>query len=172
MSFLTKHYKLRSTIPQVNNYVVFEGFFTNSMCLFISCYNNSCMCRLVSITAAVCLLVAITTTICLLVSITAAVCLLVAITTTVWDSCTIYNTSCISVIVKFFFQLAVSSLMLLLKFHHFGKIILVGRHVQCSPLNSNSRGPTKFVLIMICSNYEFTLNIKCKYNGTIITCMI
>ena len=24
--------------------------------------------------------------------------------------------------------------------------------------------PTKFVLIMTCSNYEFALNIKCKYN--------
>ena len=37
--------------------------------------------------------------------------------------------------------------------------------LQCSPLNSNSRGPTKCVLIMRCSNYKFTLNIKCKYNG-------
>ena len=37
--------------------------------------------------------------------------------------------------------------------------------VQCSPLNSNSRGPTKLVLIMRCSNYVFALNIKCKYNG-------
>ena len=26
-SFLVKHYKLRATIPQVNNYVIFEGFF-------------------------------------------------------------------------------------------------------------------------------------------------
>ena len=26
-------------------------------------------------------------------------------------------------------------------------------------------GPTKFVLIMRCSNYEFALNIKCKNNG-------
>ena len=25
-------------------------------------------------------------------------------------------------------------------------------------------GPTKFVLIMRCSNYEFVLNINCKYN--------
>ena len=38
-------------------------------------------------------------------------------------------------------------------------------HIQCSPLNSNSRGPTKSVLIMKCSNYKFALNIKCKYNG-------
>ena len=37
--------------------------------------------------------------------------------------------------------------------------------LQCSSLNSNSRGPTKFVLIMRCSNYEFALNIKCEYNG-------
>ncbi|KAF6034769.1 ATAT1 [Bugula neritina] len=29
LAFLTKHYKLRVTIPQVNNYVIFEGFFTN-----------------------------------------------------------------------------------------------------------------------------------------------
>ena len=29
--------------------------------------------------------------------------------------------------------------------------------IQCSPLHSNSRG-------QICSNYEFALNIKCKYN--------
>lgn len=28
-SFLMKHYRLRSTIPQVNNFVVFEGFFKN-----------------------------------------------------------------------------------------------------------------------------------------------
>ena len=27
-------------------------------------------------------------------------------------------------------------------------------YIQCSPLNSNSRGPTKFVLIMRCSNYD------------------
>ena len=25
--------------------------------------------------------------------------------------------------------------------------------------------PTKFVLIMKCSSYEFALNITCKYNG-------
>ena len=37
--------------------------------------------------------------------------------------------------------------------------------VQCIPLNSNSRRPTRFVLIMKCSNYEFASNIKCKYNG-------
>ena len=36
--------------------------------------------------------------------------------------------------------------------------------MQCSPLNSNSRRPTKFVLIMRYSNYGFDLNIKCKYN--------
>ena len=36
--------------------------------------------------------------------------------------------------------------------------------LQCSPLNSNSRKPTKFVLTMRCSNYEFALSIKCKYN--------
>lgn len=29
LAFLAKHYKLRATIPQVNNYVVFDGFFTN-----------------------------------------------------------------------------------------------------------------------------------------------
>ncbi|XP_030853700.1 alpha-tubulin N-acetyltransferase 1 [Strongylocentrotus purpuratus] len=28
-SFLMKHYKLRATIPQVNNFVIFEGFFNN-----------------------------------------------------------------------------------------------------------------------------------------------
>ena len=37
--------------------------------------------------------------------------------------------------------------------------------IQCSPHISNSGKPTKFVLIMRCSNYEFALNIKCKYNG-------
>ena len=37
--------------------------------------------------------------------------------------------------------------------------------LQCSPLNSNSRGPTKCVLIMRCSIYEFAFNIKCKYNS-------
>ena len=32
-------------------------------------------------------------------------------------------------------------------------------------LNSNSQEPTRFVLILRCSNYEFALNInKCKYN--------
>ena len=36
--------------------------------------------------------------------------------------------------------------------------------VQCSSLYSNSRGPTKFFLIMRCFKYEFVLNIKCKYN--------
>ena len=39
--------------------------------------------------------------------------------------------------------------------------------MQCSPLNSNSGGPTKYVLIMRCSIYEFALNIKCKYNRVI-----
>ena len=34
----------------------------------------------------------------------------------------------------------------------FGYLVL---YVECSPLNSNSRGPTKFDLIMRCSNYEF-----------------
>ena len=29
--------------------------------------------------------------------------------------------------------------------------------VHCSSFNSNSRGPTKFVLIIRCSNYEFAL---------------
>ncbi|XP_072176889.1 alpha-tubulin N-acetyltransferase 1-like [Diadema setosum] len=29
LSFLTKHYNLRATIAQVNNFVIFEGFFTN-----------------------------------------------------------------------------------------------------------------------------------------------
>ena len=38
-------------------------------------------------------------------------------------------------------------------------------NIQCSPLNSNSLGTTKFVLIIRCFNYEFVLNIKCKYNG-------
>ncbi|XP_067940982.1 alpha-tubulin N-acetyltransferase 1-like [Watersipora subatra] len=28
IAFLSKHYKLRATIPQVNNYVIFDGFFT------------------------------------------------------------------------------------------------------------------------------------------------
>ena len=37
--------------------------------------------------------------------------------------------------------------------------------IQCSPLDSNSQGPTKFFLIMKCSNYEFALNTKRKYNG-------
>ena len=37
-------------------------------------------------------------------------------------------------------------------------------YIQCSPLNSNSREPIKFVLIMRCSNYKFALNIKRKYN--------
>ena len=37
--------------------------------------------------------------------------------------------------------------------------------MQCSPLDSNSREPTKFVLIMKCYHYESALNIKCKYNG-------
>ena len=36
--------------------------------------------------------------------------------------------------------------------------------IQCSPLISNSRGPTKFILIMRCSNYEFVLNINWIYN--------
>ena len=34
---------------------------------------------------------------------------------------------------------------------------------QCSSLNSNFRGLPKYVLIMRCSDYETTLNIKCKY---------
>ena len=36
---------------------------------------------------------------------------------------------------------------------------------KCSSLNSNLQKPTKFVLIMRCSKYEFALNIKCKHNG-------
>ena len=36
--------------------------------------------------------------------------------------------------------------------------------IQYSPLNSNSQGSTKFFRIMKCSNYEFALNIKCKYS--------
>ena len=36
--------------------------------------------------------------------------------------------------------------------------------MQCSPLNSTSREPTKVVLIIRCSNYELALNIKCTYN--------
>ena len=32
-------------------------------------------------------------------------------------------------------------------------------------LIQTSRGPTNFVLIMKCSNYEFAINIKCEYNG-------
>ena len=38
-------------------------------------------------------------------------------------------------------------------------------NIQCSLLNLNFRRPTKFVLIMRCSNYKYALNIKCKYNG-------
>ena len=37
--------------------------------------------------------------------------------------------------------------------------------IQCSPLNSNSWGPTKFVLFKKFSNYKLALNIKSKYNG-------
>ena len=37
--------------------------------------------------------------------------------------------------------------------------------LKCSLLNSNCPGTTKFILIMRCSNYEFALNIMCKYNG-------
>jgi len=29
LSFLARHYKLKGSIPQVNNYVIFEGFFNN-----------------------------------------------------------------------------------------------------------------------------------------------
>lgn len=29
LGFLRKHYDLSATIPQVNNYVIFEGFFAN-----------------------------------------------------------------------------------------------------------------------------------------------
>ena len=37
--------------------------------------------------------------------------------------------------------------------------------IQCSSLNSNTWGSTKFILIMRYSNYEFALNVKRKYNG-------
>ena len=46
--------------------------------------------------------------------------------------------------------------------------------LQGSPLISNSREPTKFVLIIRCSNYEFALNLKCNTIGSagaIITCL-
>ena len=42
---------------------------------------------------------------------------------------------------------------------------IYNHYVQCSPLNSNSLGPAKFVLITRCFNYEFAFNIKCKYSG-------
>ena len=44
-------------------------------------------------------------------------------------------------------------------------IIINMYDIQYSPLNSNSRRPTKLVLIIRCSNYEFALNINSKYNG-------
>jgi len=30
LAFLAKHYNLKVLIPQVNNFVIFEGFFTNN----------------------------------------------------------------------------------------------------------------------------------------------
>ena len=36
---------------------------------------------------------------------------------------------------------------------------LVFSAIQCSPLNSNSWGPTDVVLIMRCSNYEFQSSV-------------
>uniref|UniRef100_A0A4W5P0A1 Alpha tubulin acetyltransferase 1 n=1 Tax=Hucho hucho TaxID=62062 RepID=A0A4W5P0A1_9TELE len=48
LSFLEKHYCLKNSVPQVNNFVVFDGFFTNrsgnvpslcqAMSSFILCY--------------------------------------------------------------------------------------------------------------------------------------
>ena len=38
-------------------------------------------------------------------------------------------------------------------------------HIYVYTVRSTPRLPTKFVPIMRCSNYEFALNIKCKYNG-------
>ena len=32
--------------------------------------------------------------------------------------------------------------------------------IQCNPLDKKFQGPTKFVLILECSNYEFALNVK------------
>jgi len=34
LSFLQKHYRLKATIPQVNNFVIFEGFFHDRPCQF------------------------------------------------------------------------------------------------------------------------------------------
>ena len=48
--------------------------------------------------------------------------------------------------------------------HVFG-LAWFANEVQGSPLYSNSRGLSKFVLIMGCFNYEFALNKKFKYNG-------
>ena len=41
ISFLQKHYGLKSTIPQVNNFVVFDGFFGNRHGM----YSASCLVR-------------------------------------------------------------------------------------------------------------------------------
>ena len=49
----------------------------------------------------------------------------------------------------------VSSVFYLALSTHFERV-----KIQRSPLNSNCWGPTKFVLIMRCSNYEFALHIK------------
>ena len=49
------------------------------------------------------------------------------------------------------------------------------KSIQCSPLDSNPREPTKFDLIMRCFNYEFASNIKCNTMGsagTIITWLL
>ena len=38
LSFLQKHYNLKGTIPQVNNFVVFDGFFRDRPGMTISSY--------------------------------------------------------------------------------------------------------------------------------------
>ena len=44
-------------------------------------------------------------------------------------------------------------------------IYYVTHYIQRSSLISNFLKPTKFVLILRCSNYKFALNRKWKYNG-------
>ena len=51
--------------------------------------------------------------------------------------------------------------------HYYTITLLLLILLQYSTLNSNPQRPTKFVLIMRFSNYEFALNIKCKYNELI-----
>ena len=51
---------------------------------------------------------------------------------------------------------------------HFFHTILYFNCILANKVQSTSLklpGPTKFALIIRCSNYEFALNIKCKYNG-------